>query len=139
MGTWSEGIFANDTAMDTVCRFEKRYNEFGGKKALELCRKDENFKFYNECKLSVAAIESFITGTVSNKNEIIDAINDELSDINISTWNSDCVEKRINVLNNFLKDISDSKENKEEKSKAEVRKFINDLHSQDIFAKAYAK
>jgi hypothetical protein len=130
VGAWNVGIYTNDDAMDFIDTFKELVKEYNIKEALEVYKKDNKDNYnYNECKLALAHTELFLTGKISNKDEILKLIDEELENESIETWNEDCREDRKQVLNKFKNEI---KSNDNIEMVKDVNEWFYKIDNEDI-------
>lgn len=132
MGVWSEKILGNDIAMDMICVIEDEYNKLDDfEEVLEVCKDNNNYR-YTEGKLAIAYVELFITGSIHNKQEILEIIKAELSEDNLDNWIESSQEKRVQILQEFKTQIINSKLSNIQKSENEIKEWFEKMHDEDI-------
>lgn len=128
MGAWSEDIYSNDIAMDTLVIMEENLNEMDYEESVNKFKEDKPYFFNdNETKLVLADLEKFHFGEIKNKKEIDDILEYEMSEDSIREWTNP--ERRLHYLKMFKDKI-----NKESKAKSKkfLLKYIYDKRDLDI-------
>lgn len=107
MGAWNYDIFSNDIAMDTVCMIEELSKELSLKDIIKEIKNNFIYK-YDESKLVIADLELYLYDKISNEEEILDILNNELIE-NIDNKNYNerkvYIEKFINKIYNPINNL----------------------------------